>query len=165
MGRYSVLRYKTKRRTRDLDLIHGDLSTPESIQNLKHQEQDEYKAGLGQYYCIHCAKYFQDNKALAAHLKCKPHRRRVKELSVNPYTQLESDAASGTNLPQFTDKVNKYKQTEPVRKEMENQLLSTQLAENDEKDKIRDAMLQPPVEEGQVVEAEAEAPTDQIIED
>ena len=48
MGRYSVKRYKTKRRTRDLDLIYNDLSSPESINKLKNQPWDELKPGLGQ---------------------------------------------------------------------------------------------------------------------
>ncbi|KAH3660251.1 hypothetical protein OGAPHI_007456 [Ogataea philodendri] len=136
MGRYSVKRYKTKRRTRDLDQIHGDLSSVESIQRLKHQPQDETKPGLGQYFCIHCSKYFQDNKALGAHLKGKIHKRRVKDLSKNPYTQLEADAAAGTNLEKFVQKVNEYQAKEPARLVMEKELLQTQLEENDQKDSI-----------------------------
>ncbi|KAG7883248.1 hypothetical protein KL937_000421 [Ogataea polymorpha] len=136
MGRYSVKRYKTKRRTRDLDLIHSDLSTEESIQSLKHQPQDETKPGLGQYYCIHCAKYFLDNKALGAHLKGKVHKRRVKNLSKLPYTQLEAEAAAGTNLNKYIEKVNEYQQKEPARLELKKQLLSTQLEENDQKDSL-----------------------------
>ncbi|GME86869.1 hypothetical protein B5S28_g1038 [[Candida] boidinii] len=143
MGRYSVKRYKTKRRTKDLDLIHKDLSSIESITKLKNQEQDEYKPGLGQYYCIHCDKYFQDNKALASHLKMRVHKRRVKELAKNPYTQLESDAASGTNLVKFMSSVEKYKNLEPERLNMEKNLLKDLVSENDEKDKIRHAMLYP----------------------
>ncbi|VEU21425.1 DEKNAAC102768 [Brettanomyces naardenensis] len=152
MGRYSVKRYKTKRRTRDLDLIHSDLSTPESIQRLKHQAYDEDKPGLGQYYCIHCAKHFQDNKALAQHLKSKLHKRRVKQLKVNPYTTLEAEAAAGLNLEKFVNKVGQYQETEPARKQMESELLSTQIAENDQKDKIRNALLFPDKEELQTPE-------------
>ncbi len=143
MGRYSVKRYKTKRRTRDLDLIHEDLSSPNKIQKLKHQPFDEDKAGMGQYYCIHCAKYFQDNKALAHHYKSKVHKRRVKQLSVNPYSTLEAEAATGLNLERFVNKVNNYKANETARRLMESQLLKDQLKENDEKDKMIYAQMFP----------------------
>lgn len=143
MGRYSVKRYKTKRRTRDLDLIHEDLSSPTKIQGLKHQPLDEDKAGLAQYYCIHCARYFQDNKALAHHYKSKVHKRRVKQLNVNPYSTLEAEAATGLNLERFIDRVNNYKTNEAARRLMESQLLKNQLKENDEKDKMMYAQLFP----------------------
>lgn len=150
MGRYSVKRYKTKRRTRDLDLIHNDLSSVASIQSLKNQAIDETKAGLGQYFCIHCNKYFQDNAALAAHLKCRPHKRRVKELSVKPYTQLESDAASGTNLNTFIQVTQTYQANEPARLAMESELLSGLVEENKAKEEKLAAQLQAPVESGEI---------------
>ncbi|GME76488.1 unnamed protein product [Ambrosiozyma monospora] len=161
MGRYSVKRYKTKRRTRDLDLIHKDLSSVESIQALKHQPQDEYQPGLGQYYCLHCAKYFQDNKALVSHLKGKVHKRRVKSLNVNPYSQLESDAASGLNLEKYIQKVNTYKAQEPERQTMEKQLLSTQVAENEEKDRVMKAQLFPSENPDAAAEGQSSGATDE----
>ncbi|CAK9683078.1 Zinc-finger double-stranded RNA-binding family protein [Candida parapsilosis] len=112
MGRYSVKRYKTKRRTRDLDLIYNDLSTPESINNLKNQPLDEYKPGLGQYYCIECAKYFENQISLDRHQKSKIHKRRVKLLKERPYTPLEAEAAGGVNMEKFIQSVEKYKQLE-----------------------------------------------------
>ncbi|ODV77414.1 bud site selection protein 20 [Suhomyces tanzawaensis NRRL Y-17324] len=112
MGRYSVKRYKTKRRTRDLDLIYDDMSSKESIMKLKNQPLDETKPGLGQYYCIECAKYYENQPSLDRHLKAKPHRRRVKELSKKPYTPLESEAAAGVNLLKFMESVEKYKAQE-----------------------------------------------------
>lgn len=135
MGRYSVKRYKTKRRTKDLDLIHKDLSNPETIQKLKQQEEDENLPGLGQYYCIHCDKYFLDNTALKGHLRGKVHKRRVKELSVNPYTNLEAEAAVGTNLEKFIAKVEEYKQREPSRLVMEKEALKNQTEEYDIRDR------------------------------
>lgn len=131
MGRYSVKRYKTKRRTRDLDLIHEDLSNKNTIEHLKHQPDDEYQPGLGQYFCIHCNRYFQSNKALATHLKGKVHKRRVKELSVNPYSSTEAEAASGLNLEKYINKVKTYNEVEPMRKEQEIGLLKDLVNEND----------------------------------
>ncbi|KAK6457854.1 bud site selection protein 20 [Scheffersomyces xylosifermentans] len=112
MGRYSVKRYKTKRRTRDLDLVYDDLSSKESIYKLKNQPLDETKPGLGQYYCVECAKYFENQLIVDRHVKGKVHKRRVKELKVKPYTNLEAEAASGVNLLKFMDSVEKYKQLE-----------------------------------------------------
>lgn len=117
MGRYSVKRYKTKRRTRDLDLIYGDLSSKESIQRLKNQPLDENLPGLGQYYCIECAKYFERQPMLDHHTKGKKHKRRVKELKQRPYTSLESEAAAGVNMIKFMESVEKYKQTEQFKKD------------------------------------------------
>lgn len=112
MGRYSVKRYKTKRRTRDLDLIYNDLSTPESINKLKNQPLDEYKPGLAQYYCIECAKYFENQISLDRHQRSKIHKRRVKLLKERPYTPLEAEAAGGVNMQKFIESVEKYKQLE-----------------------------------------------------
>lgn len=112
MGKYSVKRYKTKRRTRDLDLIYDDLSSKESIVRLKNQPLDETKPGLGQYYCIHCAKYFENQISLDRHDKAKVHKRRVRELKQRPYTSLESEAANGMNMVKFMDSVEKYKAAE-----------------------------------------------------
>lgn len=117
MGRYSVKRYKTKRRTRDLDLIHKDVSSKETIYKLKNQPIDEDKPGLGQYYCVECAKYFESQPMLNHHTKSKRHKRRVKELKERPYTPLESEAASGLNLEKFMDSVEKYKQLEQFKAE------------------------------------------------
>lgn len=140
-------RYKTKRTKRQLDRIHDDLSTPRSIESLKNQEMDEYKPGLGQYYCIHCAKYYQDNTALKMHLKGKVHKRRVKQLSVKPYDQMEADAASGYNLEKYIFEVKKHEATEPERLQMEHHLLGSLVDENDAKDKIREEQLKGPSDE------------------
>lgn len=108
MGRYSVKRYKTKRRTRDLDLIQKDLQSPEKIQALKNQPLDENKPGLGQYYDIPCDKYFETQEGMNIHVKSKKHKRRVKELSILTYTPLEANAAAGVDLEKYMSKVNEY---------------------------------------------------------
>ncbi|AET37751.1 Bud20p Ecym_1531 [Eremothecium cymbalariae DBVPG len=105
MGRYSVKRYKTKRRTKDLDLIFEDLASQQKIQQLLNQPVDETKPGLGQHYCIHCAKYFETAVALKTHLKGKIHKRRVKELKGVPYTQDVANAAAGNDVNKFLNRV------------------------------------------------------------
>ncbi|KAH9500643.1 hypothetical protein Btru_077182 [Bulinus truncatus] len=85
-------KYKTKRRTRDLDQIHEDLKSPESLMK---QAVDLDKPGAAQFYCLTCAKYFINDTALKDHFKSKPHKRRLKALETEPYTQEEADRAAG----------------------------------------------------------------------
>ena len=66
MGRYAAKKgkankdksakrsYKTKRRTRDVDLIHADIQ-PEALSKTLHREVDGDLPGLGMIYCVHCA--------------------------------------------------------------------------------------------------------------
>lgn len=98
------MRFKTKRRTKNIDQVFTDLSTPQSIQTLKSQPMQEDKPGLGQHYCIECARYFQNEVVLRGHQKTKVHKRRVKLIKEGPYTQLEAEAAAGHNLQQFAMK-------------------------------------------------------------
>lgn len=136
MGRYSVKRYKTKRRTKDLDLIYADLSSKESIQKLKNQPIDETKPGLGQYYCIECAKYFEAQSVLDKHVNLKIHKRRAKQLSQRPYTNLESEAASGVNMEKFIESVNKYKALEQYKQENKQEFVELITQKNPELDTV-----------------------------
>ncbi|ANB11401.1 Bud20p [Sugiyamaella lignohabitans] len=105
MGRYSVMRYKTKRYTRDLDqILHDDLSSEKSIKSLEVQEYDETKPGLGQFYCIPCAKYFETEHAKTTHTRGKVHKRRLKDIRAGPYTKEEADAAAGADVAKFLKK-------------------------------------------------------------
>ena len=47
-------KYRTRRRTKDLDQIHLDL-LPERATQLLAQAVDNDLPGDGQYYCLHCA--------------------------------------------------------------------------------------------------------------
>lgn len=127
MGRYSVKRYKTKRRTKDLDLIYDDLSSQDKIQKLLNQPLDETKPGLGQHYCIHCAKYCETAIALKTHLKTKVHKRRVKDLKGVPYTQDVANAAAGLNLNKFLNRVEQIKNNVGPSKENNEALLKDHL--------------------------------------
>lgn len=153
MGRYSVKRYKTKRRTRDLDLIYDDLSSRESILKLKNQELDETKPGMGQFYCIHCAKHFENEHAIRGHYKSKVHKRRLKELKFKPYTPLESEAASGLNLNKFLESVEKAKQRQAMEQEHKQEL--TELVEtNNPKGIMLESTNEESLEEKEVVMAD-----------
>ncbi|XP_051892594.1 zinc finger protein 593 [Pristis pectinata] len=86
--------WKTKRRTKDLDQIHEDMK-PENASKLLHQEVDCDITGNAQFYCLHCARYFIDQRSLKEHFRTKVHKRRLKQLSEEPYTQDEAERAAG----------------------------------------------------------------------
>ncbi|KAM8976096.1 zinc finger protein 593 [Pelodytes ibericus] len=86
--------WKTKRRVKDLDQIHHDLR-PENAHLLLNQEVDYQVPGNAQHYCLHCARYFVDLKTLTEHFKTKVHKRRIKKLKDEPYTQAEAERAAG----------------------------------------------------------------------
>ncbi|CAK9825009.1 Zinc finger protein 593 homolog [Anthophora retusa] len=86
--------WRTKRRRKDLDEIDEDLKE-KNIQNLLNQEVDLDKPGAGQYYCIHCARYFINDTALQDHFTTKVHKRRLKALELEPYSIEESERAAG----------------------------------------------------------------------
>ncbi|AAS51007.1 ABR234Cp [Eremothecium gossypii ATCC 10895] len=141
MGRYSVKRYKTKRRTKDLDLIFEDLASEQRVNALLKQPLDETKPGLGQHYCIHCAKYFETPAALKTHLKGKVHKRRVKELRGVPYTQEVANAAAGTDVGRFMARVEQIKTSVGPQKERNEAALAAQLETALENAATREAPL------------------------
>jgi len=88
-------RTKTRRRKRDIDQIIADLRSPKHLEQHKNTKAVEDLPGLGQWYCIECAKWFEGENSLVAHKKGKNHKRRVKALQDEPYTQKEAEAAIG----------------------------------------------------------------------
>ncbi|KAH8595170.1 zinc finger protein [Bisporella sp. PMI_857] len=86
---------KTRRRLRDLDQIKEDLRSPKHLQQHKATKAAEDLPGLGQFYCVECAKWFETEKSLVAHRKGSTHKRQVKALKAEPYTQKEAEAAIG----------------------------------------------------------------------
>lgn len=86
--------WKTKRRVKDLDQIHEDM-LPGNAGRLLKQEIDYDVPGNAQHYCLHCARYFVDLKTLKEHFKTKVHKKRLKQLKDEPYTQEEAERAAG----------------------------------------------------------------------
>ncbi|WWC88169.1 uncharacterized protein L201_003074 [Kwoniella dendrophila CBS 6074] len=85
---------RTRVRVKDLDQIEIDLR-PGNRAKLERQEIDEEKPGLGQHYCVECAKYYETDLALRNHTKSKVHKRRLKELRDPAYTLTEAEKAAG----------------------------------------------------------------------
>ncbi|OTA99953.1 hypothetical protein M426DRAFT_246403 [Hypoxylon sp. CI-4A] len=86
---------KTRRKTRDLDQIKADLLSPKHLAQFKETKAPEDLPDLGRWYCTECAKWFESEVNLVVHRKGKPHKRRVKQLREEPYTQKEAEAAVG----------------------------------------------------------------------
>ena len=67
---------------------------------------DPDKPGLGQFYCIACARYCINQKALDDHRKCSKHKRREKMLlTETPYSHAEANAGAGRGATDHGAKV------------------------------------------------------------
>ncbi|CAB1432476.1 unnamed protein product [Pleuronectes platessa] len=108
--------WKTKRKTKDLDQIHSDMK-PETAAQLLKQEVDFDVTGCAQHYCLHCARYFVDMRSLKEHFRTKLHKKRLKKLRDEPYTQAEADRAAGMGsyIPHKKVEV----KTQPVEEDMD----------------------------------------------
>ncbi|CAH4033848.1 unnamed protein product [Pieris brassicae] len=87
-------RWRVRNRKKDLDEIDEDLKEEKS-EKLLNQDVDLDLPGAAQHYCLHCARYFIDDKALQEHFKTKVHKRRLKALELEPYSIEESERAAG----------------------------------------------------------------------
>ena len=85
---------KTKRYERDIDQIVNDLQ-PQNIVKFNNLEIDEDLPGLGQFYCVFCAKYFINQIVLDNHYKTKEHKKRVKRTKQPTYTIEDSKKFAG----------------------------------------------------------------------
>lgn len=86
---------KTRRHTRDFDQIHEDLHSKRHLEQHTEQFAREDLPAFGDYYCIECAKWYESETNFKSHQKSKPHKRRVKALKEEPYSQKEAEAAAG----------------------------------------------------------------------
>ncbi|KAG8958871.1 Bud site selection protein 20 [Tulasnella sp. 419] len=86
---------RTRARTRDIDLIQLHDLDPKNRAKLESQPIDVDRPGLGQHYCVECAKYMETDAALKTHWKSKVHKRRVKVLKEPVYTIEEAERAGG----------------------------------------------------------------------
>ena len=88
MGRVRTSRRKTKKDKsykkqfvlgvgqeyrRDIDQIQDDMKDPSRV---AITELDDDLPGMGQHYCLTCAKHFADESTLEVHQKTKAHKRR-----------------------------------------------------------------------------------------
>jgi len=78
--------FRTSARTKDLDQRYEELQkTAVDEQSPKGAEVDPELPGMGQHYCIHCARHFINEHSLTKHKASKVHKRRVKDLAERPF--------------------------------------------------------------------------------
>lgn len=51
--------------------------------------------GGGEFLCVECARHFISEQTLKEHTKTKVHKRRLKQLKDDPYSQAEAEQAAG----------------------------------------------------------------------
>lgn len=81
---------KNKAYTRHNDQIFEDLK-PENTEKLVNQPVDEDLPGLGQFYCVPCAKHFCNQRGIEDHRTTKNHKRQLKVLKEKPYDLKEAE--------------------------------------------------------------------------
>ena len=90
--------HDTKRRRRDIDQIQDDLQKEAETGKGLEFEADDDLPGQGQFYCKFCARHFADQGTLTVHEGTKDHRRRLKDVAQEKYTQEEADRAAGKSV-------------------------------------------------------------------
>lgn len=114
----SIRRSKTKRRKRDLDQVKADIASLKHLSQYQYTKAKEDLPGLGEHYCVECAKWFEGAHNLAAHRKGKNHKRRVRFLKEEVHSQQAAEAAVGLG----TDN---GKSTQPHRMDQEKHMEGT----------------------------------------
>ncbi|KAK4583159.1 hypothetical protein RGQ29_026090 [Quercus rubra] len=97
-------RYSHKTHRRDKFLVKGDDMVYDQLKKPDEEKKplpvDEDLPGMGQYYCLHCDRYFANVAVRDEHFKTKRHKKRVKQMmGPAPHTQLDADIASGMGMP------------------------------------------------------------------
>ena len=89
----------TKCRAKDLDQIQEELLRREggntkAMPKKEDRKLDEDLPGFGQSYCETCDRHFVDSHTLKQHVKTKAHKKRVKLVKEEMYTQEEAERAA-----------------------------------------------------------------------
>jgi hypothetical protein len=93
--------HATKNRRRDIDQIQDDLKKERETGKTITFEIDEDLPGLGQHYCTPCGRHFMDSTARIVHLKSKVHKRRLKDVAQEQYTQNEAERGAGKSVEKY----------------------------------------------------------------
>ncbi|XP_077225956.1 zinc finger (C2H2 type) family protein [Tasmannia lanceolata] len=96
------LSHKSARRAKFLvkgdDAIHTELRTADG--ETKSLPLDEDLPGMGQFYCLHCDRYFANVSVRDDHFRSKKHKKRVKQMmGPAPHNQLDAELAAGMGMP------------------------------------------------------------------
>ena len=136
------MHYSTYTINRDLDQVHADLRSAKHLAQHKSIKPAEDLPGLGQWYCVECAKWFEGEHNLLQHRRGKNHKRRlvlvkahmfiirrskvltirrVRLLREEPHTQKAAESAIGLQTDNGRRKEEEPKDTvhEPTAMEIE----------------------------------------------
>jgi bud site selection protein 20 len=113
----TIRRSKTKRRTWDLDQVYENLRSPSQLDQLTALVPNEDRPAQGQYHCVECIKYFDQAHNLHEHRRGKNHKRRIRLLKQEPYSQKEADAAAGIGCADFYDALERRKEQQRLDEE------------------------------------------------
>lgn len=84
-----------KRRAKDLDQIQDELRAVAAGRLAVSSYRDEDAPGGGAFFCVECSRHCVNDAALVAHRATKSHKRQLKTVAEQQYTQKEADAAAG----------------------------------------------------------------------
>ena len=90
--------HDVKRRRRDVDQIQDDLIKEVESGTKFTVEIDDDLPGRGQFYCTFCARHFADQVTLTTHEASKDHKRRLKDVKQEKYTQEEAERGAGKSI-------------------------------------------------------------------
>ncbi|KAG8087602.1 hypothetical protein GUJ93_ZPchr0010g7443 [Zizania palustris] len=98
------LSHKTARRGKFLvkadDAVYDELLKLAEDADARNLPVDEDLPGMGQFYCLHCDRYFASESVKEEHYRSKRHKKRIKQMSgPAPHTQLDADIAAGMGMP------------------------------------------------------------------
>ncbi|KAM3569892.1 hypothetical protein VYU27_008026 [Nannochloropsis oceanica] len=85
----------TARRPKDVDQIQDELRKEVELGAPLPLPYDDDLPGGGQFYCRPCARHFGDQHCLDHHIKSKVHKRRMKDVAQEQYSQGEAEYAAG----------------------------------------------------------------------
>ncbi|KAI3878092.1 hypothetical protein MKW98_003032 [Papaver atlanticum] len=89
---------RTKFETKGDDTVYSELRKPEAEKPVLPLDDD--LPGMGQFYCLHCDRYFANVSVRDDHFNTKKHKKRVKFMKgPAPHTQLDADIAAGMGMP------------------------------------------------------------------
>ncbi|KAJ8497385.1 hypothetical protein OPV22_007937 [Ensete ventricosum] len=97
--------HKTARRSKFLlkgdDEVYNEiLKQAAAAAAAKPLPLDEDLPGMGQFYCLHCDRYFASEDVRDEHFRSKRHKKRMKQMSgPAPHTQLDAELAAGMGMP------------------------------------------------------------------
>ncbi|KAJ3693104.1 hypothetical protein LUZ60_012199 [Juncus effusus] len=95
--------HKTHRRSKFLvkgdDMVYDELLKQAEEMKEKELPVDVDLPGLGQFYCVHCDRFFASEEVREEHNKTKLHKKKVKQMLTAPHTQLDADVAGGMGKP------------------------------------------------------------------